>query len=204
MRRRSLGITFSIHIILLGERDSMKPIKVLCMVFALTIALLECNTAIAAPPSGGGGGKSGYSGGGHGSGYSGRSGYRGEYYKGGHKGGHYGGRGYYGRSYRGRGYYRGYYGSGFNVWLGGPWWYYPYYYPYSYPYYPYYPYYYPPAVSVPTEPQTYIEKQQREGTSAPAAVWYFCPDSKSYYPYVKECPGGWQTVPAQPPPGPEK
>jgi len=29
--------------------------------------------------------------------------------------------------------------------------------------------------------------------------WYYCADSKSYYPYVRECPAGWQRVPAQPP-----
>ncbi len=28
--------------------------------------------------------------------------------------------------------------------------------------------------------------------------WYFCPSSNGYYPYVKECPQGWQQVPAQP------
>jgi hypothetical protein len=59
---------------------------------------------------------------------------------------------------------------------------------------------------VPSTPSTYIEREQegaeQEGTpqeSAPAGVWYYCPDSKAYYPYVKECPGGWQTVPAEPP-----
>jgi len=35
---------------------------------------------------------------------------------------------------------------------------------------------------------------------APPA-WYYCPESKAYYPYVKECPGGWQQVAPQPPPG---
>jgi hypothetical protein len=30
--------------------------------------------------------------------------------------------------------------------------------------------------------------------------WYFCPDSKNYYPYVKNCPGGWlKVVPTQSP-----
>ena len=36
---------------------------------------------------------------------------------------------------------------------------------------------------------------------ASAGVWYFCPSANAYYPYVSQCPGGWQTVPASPPPG---
>ena len=26
------------------------------------------------------------------------------------------------------------------------------------------------------------------------AYWYFCQGAGAYYPYVKECPGGWMTV----------
>ena len=33
----------------------------------------------------------------------------------------------------------------------------------------------------------------------PQAEWYYCADSRSYYPYARECPGGWQRIPAQPP-----
>jgi hypothetical protein len=29
--------------------------------------------------------------------------------------------------------------------------------------------------------------------------WYFCPGANGYYPYVRECPGGWQRVSPQPP-----
>lgn len=29
--------------------------------------------------------------------------------------------------------------------------------------------------------------------------WYFCPELNAYYPYVEECPGGWQPVLPQPP-----
>jgi hypothetical protein len=83
------------------------------------------------------------------------------------------------------------FGFGYPYWgpgWWGPWgpWYYP------------GPYYYPaPAVVVPSQPVTYIEKG-----SAPAAEswWYYCDASKSYYPYVKECPSGWQRVPPAPPP----
>ncbi len=107
----------------------------------------------------------------------------------------------------GRGYHSGS-RVGVGVVIGGPvWgppWYHPHYYPY-YPYYPYYnPYYYPPAVVVPSTPPTYIERSEPEPSSTTPGVWYYCPDSKTYYPYVKECPGGWQTVPAQPPPEPAR
>ncbi len=117
------------------------------------------------------------------------------YYKGG--GGH--SHGYY----RGGGYYGSYYRGGTSIAIGWPWWgpswYYPSYYPYySYPYY--YPYSYAPVVTVPTSPPEYIEKSEPAEDSTPSGVWYYCPESKTYYPYVMECPGGWQTVPAQPSP----
>jgi hypothetical protein len=98
---------------------------------------------------------------------------------------------------------------GVGVVIGGPIWGPPWYPPHYYPYYPYYPsypyynpYYYPPAVVVPSTPPTYIERSEPEPSSTTPGVWYYCPDSKTYYPYVKECPGGWQKVPAQPPPEP--
>ena len=34
----------------------------------------------------------------------------------------------------------------------------------------------------------------------PQGEWYYCANSNSYYPYVRDCPAGWQRVPAQPPP----
>ena len=81
----------------------------------------------------------------------------------------------------------------FGVVIGAPfypWWYYP-------------PYYYYPPVTVPAAPTTYIEqgspqsaqKRQSQG------YWYYCAESKTYYPYVKECPAGWQRVAPQPAPG---
>ena len=81
--------------------------------------------------------------------------------------------------------------------IGAPYWYYP---PYSYPYS--YPYYYPPTVmTAPSSPPIYIE-QGGAPQSAPAqaqqSYGYYCADSKTYYPYVKECPGGWQRVLPQP------
>ena len=60
------------------------------------------------------------------------------------------------------------------------------------------PYYYPPVyVAPPLPPQpVYIERQV---APPPPPEWFFCEDSKTFYPYVKECPGGWQRVPAQSP-----
>ena len=108
------------------------------------------------------------------------------YYHGGH-GGH-----YYGHSNVHWGFYFGlpYYSS----WYYPP---YPYYYPYSYPYYPYYG----GAVGVPSGPTTYVERgdQQAAPEASAQSWWYYCADSKTYYPYVKQCPGGWQKVAPQPP-----
>lgn len=116
---------------------------------------------------------------------------------GGYHGGHYHGGGghYYGHSNVHWGFYFGlpYYSS----WYYPP---YPYYYPYSYPYYPYYPYY-GGAVGVPSGPTTYVERgdQQAAPEASAQSWWYYCADSKTYYPYVKQCPGGWQKVAPQPP-----
>jgi hypothetical protein len=81
-------------------------------------------------------------------------------------------------------------------WYG---WHYP---PHYYPYYPpyYYPYYPPQVVYVPSGPQTYIERAPAQAAPAPQAQWwYYCADARAYYPYVRECPGGWQRVAPQPP-----
>jgi len=81
--------------------------------------------------------------------------------------------------------------------FGGPaYWGYPaYYYPPLY-------YYYPRAVAVPAEPTVYIERgdaytprEQSQG------YWYYCPEAKAYYPYVKQCARGWQRVSPTPPGG---
>jgi hypothetical protein len=65
----------------------------------------------------------------------------------------------------------------------------------------------PSTVVVPSGgPVTYIERGA-EGAPPPAQEqsshwWYYCADAKAYYPYVRECPGGWQRVAPQPPPPP--
>lgn len=83
----------------------------------------------------------------------------------------------------------------FGVAIGGPaFWYYP---P---PYYYYPPYYYPPVVTVPATPPVYIERNDAAGAERPASsYWYYCPDSRTYYPYVKECASAWQRVEPRPP-----
>jgi hypothetical protein len=62
------------------------------------------------------------------------------------------------------------------------------------------PFWYPPTtIVVPAQPMTYIERGS--APAAPESWWYYCDASKGYYPYVKECPSGWQRVPPTPPPG---
>ena len=77
-------------------------------------------------------------------------------------------------------------------------WYFPWAYGYGLPYYgdSFY-------IDVPV---TYIEMAPaaESGAVQPANSWYYCKSPEGYFPYVKTCPSGWQTVPAQPPapPGP--
>lgn len=71
-----------------------------------------------------------------------------------------------------------------------------------YYYYPYYPapiYYPPPVVYAPSPviaapPPAVVERP------AEASTWYYCASSRGYYPYVRECPEGWERVPSAPPP----
>lgn len=83
-----------------------------------------------------------------------------------------------------------------DIWLGpvwGPWWGMPLYQPY-----PYYPYPQAPVV-IEREPQIYVQPapQQQEEQN----YWYFCREADKYYPYVKQCPGGWlKVIPSTIPP----
>ncbi|MGH8737796.1 MAG: hypothetical protein ACREVC_10595 [Burkholderiales bacterium] len=86
---------------------------------------------------------------------------------------------------------------GVGLYIGVPAWR-PGYYPSPY-YYPPAPYYYPPVVLAPAAPPTYVEQGAAQAAPAqPQGDWYYCEDSKAYYPYVKTCPGGWQRVAPQP------
>lgn len=86
----------------------------------------------------------------------------------------------------------GHWHSQVGVFLGVPL-YSPWYYPPAY-YAP--PYYYPPAVV--SSPPVYVEQQAPAAPAPQTNYWYYCADSRAYYPYVKECPGGWQRVAPQP------
>ena len=75
-----------------------------------------------------------------------------------------------------------------------------------YPYYaPAYPRYYPPVVVAPAPPPVYIENTAVPAApvtaEAPENWWYYCMDARGYYPYVRDCPGGWQRVAPRPPNG---
>jgi hypothetical protein len=160
------------------RREDMRPLWVAMIVGVIVMGLLYPGNVVFAADNVGGGVHSGgfHQGGGH---------FGGDHFRGDHG--------------------RGHFGSRFDVVIGGPFWD-PWFYPY-YPYYPYYsysPYYYPyysqPA-GEPSMSEEYIERSQERpsyNSSTPAGVWYYCPKSRAYYPYVKKCPGGWQTVPAEP------
>jgi hypothetical protein len=62
----------------------------------------------------------------------------------------------------------------------------------------YYPAYPAPTVVIPSSPPVYIE--QGQAALPDAQYWYYCRESETYYPYVKECAGPWQRVVPQPPP----
>lgn len=95
-----------------------------------------------------------------------------------------------------------------------PYWYGGYYRPYPYYAYP------PTTLVVPAAPTTYIEQapavvavpatpvmpaapaapaQAAQAATLPAGYWYYCQAANAYYPYVRECPAGWQQVAPQPP-----
>src|SRR5829696_641831 len=54
-------------------------------------------------------------------------------------------------------------------------------------YYPPPAYYYPAPVVVQSQP-VYVERAPAQAAAAPSEqYWYYCTDSKTYYPYVKQC-----------------
>ena len=90
-------------------------------------------------------------------------------------------------------------GARVGVFVGGaivtsPWCYHPDPYPY---YYGYGPYYYPPAIYVQEQPTVYVEAPAPPIAALPAPqeqYWYYCQDSKTYYPYVQTCATPWRRV----------
>jgi hypothetical protein len=129
------------------------------------------------------------------------------------------------------GYYRGgvrgyWYGPSIGFYYGGPYgWGAPGYYGpgYGYGYVPPAYVYGPPGVVTSTGGVVYIERNDQVTTSQPVPPasasatppaaspvpppagqwWYLCTSPRGAYPYVRECPGGWERVPAVPP-GPVK
>ena len=87
-----------------------------------------------------------------------------------------------------RGHARG--GVHFGIGIGVPFYgYRPY--PLYPPYYPPY-YYYPPVVAVPAAPPVYVERGDGPAdsppiaqSSAPASDWFYCAESRMYYPYAR-------------------
>jgi len=57
-------------------------------------------------------------------------------------------------------------------------------------------------VAVPSSPPVYIEQGRGRTAAQQAYYWYSCSSPEGYYPYVKDCPGGWRQVVPQPPPQP--
>jgi hypothetical protein len=86
-------------------------------------------------------------------------------------------------------------GIAIGVPLGSPWYYPP-------PYY-YYPAPVAPVVVAPSAPPVYVEQGASAAPEQPQAnsnYWYYCSSPDGYYPYIKQCPGGWKRVAPEPPP----
>lgn len=63
-----------------------------------------------------------------------------------------------------------------------------------------YPYAYRRYVTAPAESVVYVERG--DAATPPGrevGYWYHCTAPEGYYPYVKECTGGWRQITPQPP-----
>ena len=134
-----------------------------------------------APPGFAGGRSYAYAGGKNGGGYHG--------YRGGHgRQGHYG----YKRTHGRWGHYRHGWGPRWGVhfrWNGPVWWG-----PWPVPF----GFSAPPPVIVQQQPPVFVQPEQEA-----ANFWYYCQEPQGYYPYIKNCPGGWmRVVPETTPPNP--
>lgn len=47
-------------------------------------------------------------------------------------------------------------------------------------------------------PRYYAPPMRYYAPPPQSAYWYFCPAYNAYYPYVQDCPSGWQQVLARP------
>lgn len=59
---------------------------------------------------------------------------------------------------------------------------------------------YSPVYVQPAYAQPVYAQQIQAPVQQPANVWYYCASSNGYYPYVTQCPEGWQHVSPVPPP----
>jgi hypothetical protein len=143
-----------------------------CVTIAIIVMLLVTPMAGQAWGPNRGGGWSGQGG------YHGGGGWNGPGY------GYHGGGGWSGRGYGPR------YGGG--LWIGpgwGAWWWPPAYWGFPYPYYA------GPPVVVEQSPPVYVQPApQPEETY----YWYYCQNPQGYYPYVRQCSGGWTKVAPSP------
>jgi len=89
---------------------------------------------------------------------------------------------------------RVYFGLGIGTGFYPGYWYGPPYY-YGAPYYAA-PVYTSPPVVIQQQPPVYVE----QSPPPVPGYWYYCAPSKSYYPYVNDCPEAWQRVSPLPPP----
>jgi len=167
----------------------MKGLVAMLLVTALLLAAAASDPAFARGGRGGGGHASG----GHAAGA--RSGAS-------HANGGHSGRGHFNGGHR-----HSHVGAIFGTSLFFPSWYFyppaPAWYSYSLP-----PgYYYEDATGYGAPPSSTLYVEQSRVPAAAAqepAYWYYCAESKTYYPYVEECPGGWQTVTPQAPSAPSE
>ncbi len=63
-------------------------------------------------------------------------------------------------------------------------------------------YFCPPVVVAPpvvVQPVPVPAPAQAQPAQPSQGTWYYCKGADKYYPYVQECPGGWEHVPATPP-----
>ena len=91
----------------------------------------------------------------------------------------------HGGHYRGHGHYHGHFWIGAPFWLATPW---------AYPVWHAPRYYQAPPVVIERQAPTYIQPEP--------LYWYHCQDPQGYYPYIRQCPGGWQKVVPSAPPAP--
>jgi hypothetical protein len=155
-------------------RSVRKFVVVIGVAVGLTLAFM-CAPA-AAHDSGHGGGGGGHAGGGHRSQSAHAAGW------GGHGGG-WGGHGWH---------HHGYGCCGWGFGFVDPFW-------YPYPWYPYpwidYGYDYSYAyVAPPVAPMPPADSSAAPPAAPAPSYWYYCPDSKTYYPYVRQCASAWERV----------